>query len=204
MPSRRALGGRHRALAGRRTGEALARAMASARRALGRSASHLATTAAATLLVATVSLTAATILLQATNRAERQANDAKEVALRQAKDNADDARHQEALALRQKWQAEDNAQEAKHQQEIAEEQKRRRRSKRPSLAVNEFLQKDLLGQADIGQQMVGRLEQRDPDVKVRTLLDRASRSIEGKFTKQPLTEAAIRSTIGNSYRAMGR
>jgi serine/threonine protein kinase/Tfp pilus assembly protein PilF len=71
-------------------------------------------------------------------------------------------------------------------------------------AVNEFLQKDLLGQADIGQQMVGPREQRDPDVKVRTLLDRAAQSIEGKFMEQPLTEAALRLTIGDAYRELGR
>jgi tetratricopeptide (TPR) repeat protein/tRNA A-37 threonylcarbamoyl transferase component Bud32 len=70
-------------------------------------------------------------------------------------------------------------------------------------AVNDFLQKDLLGQADIGQQMVGPGGERDPDVKVRTLLDRAANSIEGKFTNQPLTEAAIRLTMGNAYRELG-
>jgi serine/threonine protein kinase/lipopolysaccharide biosynthesis regulator YciM len=70
-------------------------------------------------------------------------------------------------------------------------------------AVNDFLQKDLLGQADIGQQTVGQGGERDPEVKVRTLLDRASQSIEGKFPEQPLTEAAIRLTMGNAYRELG-
>jgi serine/threonine-protein kinase len=121
----------------------------------------LVSTTATVLLMATVSLMAATVLLQEANKRERQAKDDKEAALRQA---------------------EDNAQEAKHQKETAEEQKRETEKQAAiALAVNEFLQKDLLGQADIGKQMVGAREVRDPDVKVRTLLDRASKSIEGKF-----------------------
>ena len=38
---------------------------------------------------------------------------------------------------------------------------------------------------------------------VRELLDRAAREIEGKFAQQELTEAAIRLTIGDAYRALG-
>ncbi len=41
-------------------------------------------------------------------------------------------------------------------------------------------------------------------MKVRTLLDRAARTIEGKFREQPLTEAAIRLTVGKAYRALGQ
>jgi serine/threonine protein kinase/tetratricopeptide (TPR) repeat protein len=70
-------------------------------------------------------------------------------------------------------------------------------------AVNEFLQKDLLGQADIGNQPGGD-QRRDPDVKVRELLDRAAKAIKGKFVQQPLTEAAIRLTLGDAYQALGR
>jgi serine/threonine protein kinase/tetratricopeptide (TPR) repeat protein len=70
-------------------------------------------------------------------------------------------------------------------------------------AVNEFLQKDLLGQADVSKQEAGE-EGPDPNVKVRTLLDRTAQSIEGKFQDQPLTEAAIRLTLGNTYSALGR
>jgi non-specific serine/threonine protein kinase/serine/threonine-protein kinase len=66
-------------------------------------------------------------------------------------------------------------------------------------AVNDFLQRDLLGQANIANQLEGR----DPDVKVRTLLDRAAGTIDGKFPDQPLTEAAIRLTLGTTYRALG-
>ncbi len=68
-------------------------------------------------------------------------------------------------------------------------------------AVNEFLQKDLLGQADIGNQPSG--TERNKDIKVRDLLDRAAQRIEGKFAGKELTEAAIRLTLGKAYLAIG-
>jgi non-specific serine/threonine protein kinase/serine/threonine-protein kinase len=76
------------------------------------------------------------------------------------------------------------------------------RAERNAAAVSEFLQNDLLGQADLANQ-TGEGAGRDPDLKVRTLLDRAARTIEGKFREQPLTEAAIRLTVGKAYRALG-
>jgi tetratricopeptide (TPR) repeat protein len=72
-------------------------------------------------------------------------------------------------------------------------------------AVNEFLQKDLLGQADIGNQpLLGGAVERNRNIRVGELLDRAAKAIESKFAEQPLTEAAIRLTIGKTYRALGR
>jgi serine/threonine protein kinase len=70
--------------------------------------------------------------------------------------------------------------------------------------LNDFLQYDLLGQADIRNQ-TGFSNQigREPNIKVRTLLDRAAKRIDGRFQAQPLTEAAIRRTIGATYRALG-
>jgi eukaryotic-like serine/threonine-protein kinase len=69
-------------------------------------------------------------------------------------------------------------------------------------AVNEFLQQDLLGQADVDNQ--ARPGQKpDPDIKVRMVLDRASERIVGKFNQQPQVEAAIRRTIGDTYVALG-
>ncbi len=67
-------------------------------------------------------------------------------------------------------------------------------------AVNDFLQKDMLGQADIANQPRG---ERDRDVKVREALDRAAKGIGERFTEQPLTEAAIRLTLGKAYAALG-
>jgi eukaryotic-like serine/threonine-protein kinase len=65
-------------------------------------------------------------------------------------------------------------------------------------ALNDFLQQDLLGQADADNQaMLG--VKPDPDVKVRTLLDRAAERIADKFTHKPLVEAVIRRTPGETY-----
>jgi len=80
---------------------------------------------------------------------------------------------------------------------------RAKRAERTAAAVSAFLQNDLLGQADLANQP-GEGSGRDPDVKVRTLLDRAAEAIEGKFPQQPLTEAAVRLTIGKAYRALGQ
>jgi eukaryotic-like serine/threonine-protein kinase len=68
-------------------------------------------------------------------------------------------------------------------------------------AVNEFLQQDLLSQADLRLQPADAAKKKD--LTIRELLERASRNIEGRFQGQALTEAAIRSTLGNAYRAIG-
>jgi serine/threonine protein kinase len=69
-------------------------------------------------------------------------------------------------------------------------------------AVNDFLQNDLLAQASAATQS-GPSTKPDPDLKVRTALDRAAERIEGKFAKQPEVEAAIRNTIGQTYTDLG-
>jgi tetratricopeptide (TPR) repeat protein len=71
-----------------------------------------------------------------------------------------------------------------------------------SKAVNEFLLVDLLGQASAYNQ--ARLGTKpDPDLKVRTTLDRASAKIGDRFASQPLVEASIRQTVGTTYRLLG-
>lgn len=65
-------------------------------------------------------------------------------------------------------------------------------------AVNDFLQKDLLAQSSPFNQ-----SKPDPDMKLRTALDRAAQNIGGKFRDQPEVEAAIRSTIGETYSDLG-
>jgi eukaryotic-like serine/threonine-protein kinase len=69
-------------------------------------------------------------------------------------------------------------------------------------AVNDFLQNDVLAQASAATQS-GPNTKPDPDLKVRTALDRAAARIEGKFAKQPEVEAAIRNTIGQTYTDLG-
>jgi non-specific serine/threonine protein kinase/serine/threonine-protein kinase len=75
------------------------------------------------------------------------------------------------------------------------------RAEQIARAVNEFLQRDLLAQAGPEEQAAG--ARPDPEIKVRTLLDRAAAGIAGKFGANPAVEAAIRSTIGASYRDLG-
>lgn len=65
-------------------------------------------------------------------------------------------------------------------------------------AVINFLQNDLLAQASARNQSAPGAKL-DPDIKVRTALDRAAARIEGKFDRQPEVEAAIRDTMGKTY-----
>ena len=69
-------------------------------------------------------------------------------------------------------------------------------------AVNDFLQNDLLGQASAANQ-AGPRTRPDPDLKVRTALDRAASRISGRFASQPEVEASIRDTIGRTYMDLG-
>jgi serine/threonine protein kinase/Tfp pilus assembly protein PilF len=69
-------------------------------------------------------------------------------------------------------------------------------------AISNFLQNDLLAQASSTVQ-AGANTKPDPDLKVRTALDRAAAGIEGKFENQPLVEAAVRQTIATTYLDLG-
>jgi serine/threonine protein kinase/tetratricopeptide (TPR) repeat protein len=65
-----------------------------------------------------------------------------------------------------------------------------------SRAVNDFLNRDLLAQASPDLTA-------DRDLKLRTVLERASQRIEHRFQDQPLVEAAIRTTLGDTYFDLG-
>jgi tetratricopeptide (TPR) repeat protein len=71
-----------------------------------------------------------------------------------------------------------------------------------AVAVSDFLQNDLLSQASIYTQW-GPSAKADPDLKVRTALDRAAARITGRFDQQPEVEGAIRNTIGQTYLELG-
>jgi non-specific serine/threonine protein kinase/serine/threonine-protein kinase len=68
-------------------------------------------------------------------------------------------------------------------------------------AINDFLLHDLLAQASTDQQAQPDVKV-DPNITVRTLLDRASARVGRKFAKQPLVETAIRLTLGQTYRSL--
>ncbi|MFZ0594465.1 MAG: tetratricopeptide repeat protein [Bryobacteraceae bacterium] len=71
-----------------------------------------------------------------------------------------------------------------------------------SRAISDFLENDLLAQASAANQS-RRNTKPDPDLKVRTALDRAAEKITGRFDRQPQVEAAIRGTIGQTYADLG-
>jgi non-specific serine/threonine protein kinase/serine/threonine-protein kinase len=75
---------------------------------------------------------------------------------------------------------------------------RARQAEQVATAVNDFLRTSVLAQADPRTQARPTVSP-DPNLTVRTALDRASQNVEGKFTNQPLVEAAIRETIANAY-----
>jgi eukaryotic-like serine/threonine-protein kinase len=71
-----------------------------------------------------------------------------------------------------------------------------------SRAISDFLQNDLLAQASAANQARPN-NKPDPDLKVRTALDRAAAKIGGRFDRQPEVEAALRVTIGQTYTDLG-
>ena len=64
-------------------------------------------------------------------------------------------------------------------------------------AVNDFLQKDLLGQASAFNQ-----SKPDPNITVRTVLDRAAKQVDKKLAGQPEVQTQILTTIGNAYESL--
>jgi len=70
-----------------------------------------------------------------------------------------------------------------------------------SQAVTQFLVDDLLGQADIANQ-IGE-EARNPDIKARELIQRASLAVGSRFNAQPTVEIAIRNTLSSAWLALG-
>jgi predicted Ser/Thr protein kinase len=69
-------------------------------------------------------------------------------------------------------------------------------------AVSDFLQYDLLAQVRPDVQARPNTNP-DPDLKVRTALDRAAVRIAGRFQNNPFIEAAIEHTIGSAYKEIG-
>jgi serine/threonine-protein kinase len=65
-----------------------------------------------------------------------------------------------------------------------------------SREILKFVQNDLLAQASPESQP-------DREIKLRTVLDRTAKTIDGRFPDQPLVEAAIRETLAWTYFALG-
>jgi serine/threonine protein kinase len=77
------------------------------------------------------------------------------------------------------------------------QQRRADREATVARAVNDFLHNLLIGAAPENNP-------RAHKVTVEDLLDRASHKIEGRFAGEPLVEASVRQTIGDTYFALGR
>jgi non-specific serine/threonine protein kinase/serine/threonine-protein kinase len=75
---------------------------------------------------------------------------------------------------------------------------RARREAAVAKAVNDFLQNDLLGQASSAAQAEQGAKP-DPNITVRTVLDRAAQKVDGKFDRQPEVEVELRNTIAAAY-----
>jgi tetratricopeptide (TPR) repeat protein len=79
---------------------------------------------------------------------------------------------------------------------------RARREAAVAQAVNDFLQNDLLAQASAENQLNANAKA-DPNITVRTLLDRAAQKMDGKFENQPEVKVALSNTMGAAYRDLG-
>jgi serine/threonine protein kinase/Tfp pilus assembly protein PilF len=91
------------------------------------------------------------------------------------------------------WQAIQSA--AQRDRAVAAEQDARKEAA-IAKAINDFLTDDLLSQADPKNEP-------DRDIKLRTVVDRAAEKLAGRFTGEPLVEAAIRQTLARTYTGLG-
>jgi serine/threonine protein kinase len=87
---------------------------------------------------------------------------------------------------------------AHERDQVIDEKRRADEQAAITTAINEFLNKDVLGQAAVESQWDS-VSPPSRDVKVRDVLDRAAAGIADRFTNQPLVEAAIRNTLGYTY-----
>jgi hypothetical protein len=98
--------------------------------------------------------------------------------------------------------------------QVEAERKKAEEEKQIAVAVNDFLQHKLLGQADVTVQADalvkagGLTAEAKKDPTIRELLDRAAEElseakIEANFPNQPLLQAEILNTVGITYRGVG-
>jgi serine/threonine protein kinase/Flp pilus assembly protein TadD len=100
-----------------------------------------------------------------------------------------EARTAEKLATSESERANQEAENAKTEAAIAK-------------AVRDFLTDDLLSLAGAEAQLTAVISP-DPDVKLRTIVDRAADRIDDNFVDQPAIKAAICSVIGKIYHSLG-
>lgn len=91
----------------------------------------------------------------------------------------------EADALKEAARANSEAENAKREAQITHE-------------INDFVNSDLLGQANPWME-----EYTNKDITMRQVLDRAAKNIESRFDQQPLVKAAIYQTLASTYIGLG-
>jgi tetratricopeptide (TPR) repeat protein len=123
------------------------------------------------------------------------------VAARQQRDDAEQARQDEARETRRAVEAERLS--SQRLAEVETEKQRADEERAVAQAVSDFLQKDVLGQAVLMFQPRGANGKRDPNMTVRTALDRAAERVALGFANQPRVEAAIRATLARAYFELG-
>jgi len=69
-------------------------------------------------------------------------------------------------------------------------------------AVNDFLSKDIIGNADAALQVQAGFTP-NPNLTVREALERAAARIGDRFKDRPLQEAGVRFALGSAFRALG-
>jgi tetratricopeptide (TPR) repeat protein len=111
-----------------------------------------------------------------------------------------------ALGEKEKARAGEAAERRKAQQQLvrAENERMRADAERDSVkAINDFLLNDLLNQANWDDQTLEPGQEKPRDTSIGKLLDTASKAVEGKFPDRPIIEAAVRHTVGETYRIIG-
>ena len=151
--------------------------------------------AAALLLVVVISSTLAIVYARSNSiiaDRETKATNAANLATQRE----GEAKTAAALAEKRSQEAQEASAKATAQEKIAQDKAAL------SLAVNNFLQYDLLGLAGAEEQLMVGL-QPDPDLKVRDLVLRGAKRIEGKFADQPVVEAETRTTLALALSRLG-
>ncbi len=106
------------------------------------------------------------------------------------------ARHAATLAIAAQQAAEDSRQDALSSHQSALEHLKSSRS------VLQFLEQDLLAQA-VSENSQSSGFQPDPNIRLRTAIDRAAERIGERFAGQPQPEMLVRLAIGNAYMGLG-
>jgi tetratricopeptide (TPR) repeat protein len=161
---------------------------------------------AAVFVVLVAGIAVSSVLAIRARRAEQSALTARDRAVQaeeQTRTQRDRAAAAEQTATHQRDLAVAAQQEAVRAENRALQEKQRADEQAATaMAETNFLENDLLAQAGTSSQSHAHFKP-DPDLKVRTALDRAAAHIQGKFDKQPLVEASIRLSIGKAYRDIG-